>query len=303
MAATTTTTIKSKRFSFGGFFSRSKAPSPAPATAPAAAAAATAATEETLEEKQPHTQQAPPEPAQTPKRRTQKTQSLYIKSFRSSIQQQPNTKRSSQYDPTEAHQSNHKEVKSQIRRSLSAVLYATPQKLKQSNEEERATHRSSMQLVPVLVTQDLSDLHGGMIMPEESVAGAQENEKKKTNPRAVEYDNTLDISKDKEGWMIVWQGYGYWLPIQSDDEQLDNNNTLFEKEIWKAYRGLIHPLHLVKHDDEGRWAALDVTELKRYFDNYGSMLLRLRESSMKRQQLQYQTMDNIKSEWIIPQKV
>jgi hypothetical protein len=79
----------------------------------------------------------------------------------------------------------------------------------------------------------------------------------------------------------------------------------FEKEIWESYRGLIHPLHLFKESDDvmnrGRWAGLGVSELRRYYDNYGSMMLKIRETRMLEQQQNYQTLGQVKNEWIIPE--
>ncbi|KAG2220129.1 hypothetical protein INT45_006157 [Circinella minor] len=265
------------------------------------------------------------------RRRAQKSQSLYLQSFRNLTSNNNNKSRptSTQYDPAEVQQANHKEVRSSIRRSLSAVLYATPQ----SKQQQQSG--GSAGLVPVLVTQDLSDRHGGMITSDD-IEKKQEQTVKKKKEKSVEYDNTLDIitdSKDNQ-LVIIWQGYGYLHSMKKKDkkkegeeqqqqqqqqkELADNdvllNNTKenldnrFEKEIWSGYRGLVHPLHLFQDNPENetetqeKWASLSVDELRRYFDNYGSMLLKLRDASMKRQQRQYLVMnDKTKEDWIIPQ--
>lgn len=247
----------SKRFSFGGFslFNKSSSSSNQATTAPKPDA-----------------------------RRAQKTQSLYIRHLKDAV-------KTTQYDPSEAEQTNGQEIRNSIRRSLSAVLYASPQQ------------PSSSGLVPVLVTQDLSDRTGGIIVPESS----QSDEKKENKKRPVEYDNTLDIMIDPKSdeIMIVWQGYGFVYPTTAGDKEAvkEDLHTRFEKQIWSSYQGLIHPLHLFENETEERWAALTVHELKRYFDNYGSMLLKLREASMRRQQRQYLVMEKaqVNNEWIIPQ--
>ncbi|KAI7852673.1 hypothetical protein BDC45DRAFT_513158 [Circinella umbellata] len=266
------------------------------------------------------------------RRRAQKSQSLYLQSFRN-LTSNNNKSRptSTQYDPAEVQQANHKEVRSSIRRSLSAVLYATPQ----SKQQQQSG--GSAGLVPVLVTQDLSDRHGGMITSDD-IEKKQEQTVKKKKEKSVEYDNTLDIiADDKENQLvIIWQGYGYLHSMKKKDKEeggeeqqqqqeeeqqkeladkdvsLDNTkenlDNRFEKEIWSGYRGLVHPLHLFQDNPEDetetqeKWAALSVDELRRYFDNYGSMLLKLRDASMKRQQRQYLVMnDKTKEDWIIPQ--
>ncbi|KAI9499298.1 hypothetical protein BDB00DRAFT_228095 [Zychaea mexicana] len=304
-ATSTTNKRSSKRFSFAGFslFNKTSAaeksqPPPSPPS-----------------QKQEQQKEQDSDDERRRSRRAQKSQSLYLQSFRNLTNKRPT---SAQYDPAEANQANHKEVRSTIRRSLSAVLYATPQQQKQQSS-------GSAGLVPVLVTQDLSDRHGGMITPHDESANkkkAQEKEaeaaatKEKKQQQAIEYDNTLDIIPDskKEELVIIWQGYGYTQPINSTDSNKRNIDVAkqelddrFEKEVWTKYRGLIHPLHLFQDaDDENegqdKWGALSVEELRRYFDNYGSMLLKLRDRSMMRQQRQYLVMNNkAKDDWILPQ--
>lgn len=115
---------------------------------------------------------------------------------------------------------------------------------------------------------------------------------------------------------ILWQGYGYTVEDNKTEvasEMLVADNTKetpqdlearFEKDVWESYRGLVHPLHLFleKTDDvldRGRWAGLSVTELRRYYDNYGSMMLKIRENRMIKQQQQYHYRPDVKNEWII----
>ncbi|ORY96166.1 hypothetical protein BCR43DRAFT_524311 [Syncephalastrum racemosum] len=256
-------TKRNKRFSFASFFSK---PSPQHQQANGIPPSAS-----------PQQQPAPSAPHHHNRRRAEKSQSLYLQSFR----------KNSSYDPSEATQKDPKAIRNTIRRSLSAVLYATPQK-----EQQGAT------LVPVLVTDTLSDKHGGMIMDAEAEserqkAAAAEEESKKKNKTPVEYDNTFHVvpsNKNSSSVTLVWQGYGYEWQGEADEAQ-------FESEIWSSYRGLIHPLHLASEDP---WSHLTVAELKRYFDNYGSMLLKLREASMLRQQRQYLVQANKNSDFIIP---
>ncbi|KAI9278576.1 hypothetical protein BDA99DRAFT_492526 [Phascolomyces articulosus] len=297
--------------------------------------------EEVKKEKKTDSQPSPP-PSQDNddderrrRRRAQKSQSLYLQSFRNLTNSKPSRPMSTQYDPAEANQVNHKEVRSSIRRSLSAVLYATPQKQKQQENGNNNSSGSSG-LVPVLVTQDLSDRHGGMITSEDiekkQAQEQKEQEAKKKKKKSIEYDNTLDImeEKKKDQLVIIWQGYGYIHTVKKKKEEDEKNDddeknrqeqedgsllentkekleNRFEKEIWTDYRGLVHPLHLFQDEvenveDEEKWGALSVEELRRYFDNYGSMLLKLRDASMLRQQRQYVVMDKkAKEDWILPQ--
>ncbi|KAI8144715.1 hypothetical protein BJV82DRAFT_512741 [Fennellomyces sp. T-0311] len=272
MSTTATTTKRSsKRFSFASF-SLFKSSSPAV---------------ETGNTPSPASQQPPSEDDDARRRRRrEKSQSLYVQSFRHLTPKKSQT----QYDPAEATQANRKEIRSTIRRSLSAVLYATPQK----TDSQKSS--SSAGLVPVLVTQELSDRHGGMIMSEQK----EEEQPKKKQP--VEYDNTLDIMPEKDQLVIIWQGYGYTHSAQDVHAAKAKLDDSFEKEVWTEYRGLIHPLHLFQDQNEDdKWAALSVDELRRYFDNYGSMLLKLRDASMMRQQKQYLVMDSKKDDWLLPQ--
>lgn len=237
-------------------------------------------------------------------KRAQKSKSLYVKSF--------NKKTSTtQYDTSEAVQSNGKEIRSSIRRSLSAVLYASPHST--STDDDKSY---SNKLVPILVTPGLSESLGGILIDDGSKNKIMNNEKtiekstKKKKP--VEYDNSLEVVLENQATTIIWQGYGYTITTEGQEEVVSEMITetdlesRFEKEIWKSYCGLIHPLHLFEEMDghevlnRGRWAGLSVTELRRYFDNYGSMLLKIRESRMMEQQKHYQCLDNVKKEWIIP---
>lgn len=234
--------------------------------------------------------------------RAQKSKSLYVKSFNKKT---PTT----QYDTSEAVQSNSKEIRSSIRRSLSAVLYASPH----SKDDEKSY---SNKLVPVLVTPGLSESLGGILIDDGSKNKMINNEKtiekstKKKKP--VEYDNSLEVVSEDQATTIIWQGYGYTIAAEGQEEVASEMITetdlesRFEKEVWKSYSGLIHPLHLFQEMNEeeivnrGRWAGLSVTELRRYFDNYGSMLLKIREARMLEQQKHYQRLDNVKKEWCIP---
>lgn len=238
-------------------------------------------------------------------KRAQKSKSLYIKSF--------HKKAPTQYDASEAAQKNSKEIRSSIRRSLSAVLYASPH----STDDDEKSYSSK--LVPVLVTPELSDSVGGFLIDDGSKNKIKNNEqdmtiteeKTKKKKKSMEYDNSLEVFSTKDGdTTIIWQGYGYTITPEQDEvrSELDKVDleTCFEKNVWDAYRGLIHPLHLFQEQSEqeivkrGRWAGLTVTELRRYFDNYGSMLLKIRESRMLEQQRHYQHLLNVKNEWIIP---
>ncbi|KAI9361367.1 hypothetical protein BD770DRAFT_383275 [Pilaira anomala] len=237
-------------------------------------------------------------------KRAQKSKSLYIKSF--------HKKAPTQYDASEATQKNSKEIRSSIRRSLSAVLYASPH----STDDDEKSYSSK--LVPVLVTPELSDSVGGFLIDDGSKNKIKNNEQgmtvteeKKKKKNAMEYDNSLEVFPTKDGdTTIIWQGYGYTITPEQEEvrSELDKVDleTFFEKNVWDTYRGLIHPLHLFQEEDEqeivkrGRWAGLTVTELRRYFDNYGSMLLKIRESRMLEQQRHYQHLLNVKNEWIIP---
>lgn len=237
-------------------------------------------------------------------KRAQKSKSLYIKSFNKKT-----TTPTTQYDASEAVQSNSKEIRSSIRRSLSAVLYASPHL---TDDDDKSY---SSKLVPILVTPELSDSVGGILIDDGSKNKVKNNEEKaievKKKKKPVEYDNSLEVFSKDGDTTIIWQGYGYIITKEGQEEvgselMRDDLESRFEKEIWNSYRGLIHPLHLFKEDSEqevikrGRWAGLSVTELQRYYDNYGSMLLKIRETRMLEQQKQYQHLLNVKKEWIIP---
>ncbi|KAI8988014.1 hypothetical protein BDF20DRAFT_853332 [Mycotypha africana] len=101
--------------------------------------------------------------------------------------------------------------------------------------------------------------------------------------------------------MIVWQGYAF----QWKEQQHDNTITPaymklhYEKDVWELYKGLIHPLHIFhdelwtnhphgKQDEQVEvasdiWSQLTVKELRQYFNNYGSLLLKLHESRLQQQ--------------------
>lgn len=270
--------VKPKRFSFAGFSSLSRSLSFSSGTTK----------KETVI--QPNLDQPNDEDDRRLKRNL-KTKSLYIKSFKKVSP--PKT----EYDPAEAAQTNGKEVRNSIRRSLSAVLYASPH----SNEKDpNSTKKSnSSQLVPILVTAELSESVGGILIDEPT---SIDEGKKKKKSKIVEYDNTLEIfdnEKDKS-ITVIWQGYGYSIDKGNQQAISDLDVTdakdlelKFEKEIWEAYHGLIHPVHLFEEtareelDHKGRWADLTVQELKRYYDNYGSMMLKIRQAKMMKQQAQY----------------
>ncbi|CAO3652511.1 unnamed protein product [Cunninghamella echinulata] len=133
----------------------------------------------------------------------------------------------------------------------------------------------------------------------------------------LEYDNTMiieslspkkkdDVENEKKDndLLLLWQGYGFIMPSKITNDDNDNanndnndNNTLvldetslmasFEKDIWSTYKGLIHPVHLIDLNENDRWKHLSVMELKRYYDNYGSMMLKQREWRKEQQCLHY----------------
>ncbi|KAI8069784.1 uncharacterized protein B0P05DRAFT_550858 [Gilbertella persicaria] len=249
-------------------------------------------------------------------KRAQKSKSLYIKSFRKiGTSSDETTPKKTEFDAAEATQTNSKEIKSSIRRSLSAVLYATP---------HATSGKDGNKLVPILVTPGLSESVGGILISDagksqekEEGGGGGENKKKK---KPVEYDNTLEVfpNKKNDAVTILWQGYGYTVLYSGEEEEVASEileiqenvtetpqylKSRFEKETWTSYRGLIHPLHLFQDKDEvtnrGRWAGLSVSELRRYYDNYGSMMLKIREARMLQQQKQYHCISDAKKEWII----
>ncbi|KAL1933858.1 hypothetical protein VTP01DRAFT_7948 [Rhizomucor pusillus] len=197
-------------------------------------------------------------------------------------------------------------IRNTIRRSLSAILYAPPQR--SSNDEDKSSSGAAASLVPVLVTADVSDkiiADSAERKPEPINAN---NKQRKAPP--VEYDNTLDVvvaNKDdqqQEQLTLIWQGYGFICSRQELVPSMDKATLMnsYESQVWSEYRGLVHPLHLFEDAADERWSALTVSELQKYFNNYGSMLLKLRDASMRRQQQQYITMGPAASEWIIPQQ-
>ncbi|KAK4517099.1 cross-pathway control WD-repeat protein cpc2 [Mucor velutinosus] len=261
--------VKPKRFSFAGFSnSLSRSLSFGGGQAHAKQTATTTADNTTSPPSQPDTKAS---------RRAQKSKSLYIKSFKKVGASEPHIRTS--YDASEAVQSNGKEVRNSIRRSLSAVLYASPHGGEGDNK-----------LVPILVTPGLSESVGGVMISDKP---APTEEKPAAKKKSTEYDNTLEVfeSKKKEendnSATILWQGYGYML-ADKGESTLDELEQRFESEVWASYRGLIHPLHLiVVDDDESKWNNLTVKELRQYYDNYGSMMLKIREARMLKQQKQY----------------
>ncbi|CAO3654118.1 unnamed protein product [Mucor hiemalis] len=251
-------------------------------------------------------------------RRAQKSKSLYIKSFDKKPSATSTSPTSLKYDASEAKQLNGKEIRNSIRRSLSAVLYASPHS---AHEEDKGSKKTN-NLVPVLVTPGLSDSLGGILIDDGTKNKVMEDSKEKLSvdkkkKKSVEYDNSLEVfsTKDDKSTTILWQGYGYTIAKEDQEEvasEMITNDTVkdlelrFEREIWESYRGLIHPLHLFQENDleinkRGRWAGLSVNELRRYYDNYGSMMLKIRETRMLEQQKHYQMhAAEIKNEWIIP---
>ncbi|KAF1796546.1 hypothetical protein V8B55DRAFT_1469364 [Mucor lusitanicus] len=262
--------VKPKRFSFAGFsnsLSRSLSFGGGQAHAKQTTTTTTA----------DNTTSPPPQPETKASRRAQKSKSLYIKSFKKVGTSEPLIKTS--YDASEAVQSNGKEVRNSIRRSLSAVLYASPHGGEGDNK-----------LVPILVTPGLSESVGGVMINDKP---APTKEKPAVKKKSTEYDNTLEVfeskNKDKSdnSATILWQGYGYML-ADKGESTLEELEQRFESEVWASYRGLIHPLHLiVVDDDESKWNNLTVKELRQYYDNYGSMMLKIREARMLKQQKQY----------------
>lgn len=247
-------------------------------------------------------------------KRAQKSRSLYVKSFQKPVEE----KVAASCNETGAIQFNGKEVRNSIRRSLSAVIYAAPQTNDKQEEKDN-------KLVPVLVTSNLSESVGGILIDDSNLRKQKEGvegiDKKKK--KTVEYDNTLDIfpeSSEKGAIVVLWQGYCYTININENDPvasellHKDKNELKrltedlkrkFENEIWQSYHGLIHPLHLFREKDDkeqiiehGRWNGLSVEELRRYYDNYGSMMLKIRESRMIEQQRHYHCLPNAEKEWI-----
>lgn len=259
-------TVKPKRFSFAGFsntLSRSLSFGGSQAHA-----------KQTTTDNTTSLQQQPETKAS---RRAQKSKSLYIKSFKKVGTSEPHIRTS--YDASEAVQSNGKEVRSSIRRSLSAVLYASPHGGEGENK-----------LVPILVTPGLSESVGGVLINDKPAATEEKPSAKK---KSTEYDNTLEVFEPKKkeendnSVTVLWQGYGYML-ADKGEATLQELEQRFESEVWTSYRGLIHPLHLVVvDDDESKWNNLTVKELRQYYDNYGSMMLKIREARMLKQQKQY----------------
>ncbi|KAI8644517.1 hypothetical protein BD408DRAFT_329106, partial [Parasitella parasitica] len=246
--------VKSKRFSFAGFSSSlSRSLSFGGPAAPHQSADAKAT------------------------KRAQKSKSLYMKSFKKVDTKEPPIKAT--YDASEAVQSNSKDVRNSIRRSLSAVIYASPHKGEGDNK-----------LVPVLVTPDLSESVGGILVNDKPAQ--EENKTTASKADSTEYDNTLEVfysqkqEENDKSVTILWQGYGYMYDNKGDST-LEELQQRFEKDVWTTYCGLIHPLHLVADDNERNWEDLSVNELRQYYDNYGSMMLKIRESRMLKQQKQY----------------
>jgi hypothetical protein len=302
-------TVKPKRFSFSGF-----------GTSLSRSLSFNKTKDTSLPTPPSEEQQEAAAEEQRRNRRAQKSKSLYVKSFRKSVESDSSAKKS--FDASEATQTNSKEVRSAIRRSLSAVLYASPHSSSSSPSE------TTNKLVPILVTPGLSDSVGGILIDDGSTplaktteaAGATATataETKKKKP--VEYDNRLEVfcNKNNDAVTILWQGYGYTIEeddnkevasemlVEKIEETPQDLEARFEKDVWESYRGLVHPLHLFLEKTEdtvmnrGRWAGLSVTELRRYYDNYGSMMLKIRQNRMIKQQEQYHCSSGVKKEWII----
>ncbi|ORZ08196.1 hypothetical protein BCR42DRAFT_455727 [Absidia repens] len=142
--------------------------------------------------------------------------------------------------------------------------------------------------------------------------------------KSTEEANNKD-SSDKEDILILWQGYGYTLeqqpslssspssslpssPLSPSSPLLSSSSSsssssleqepieprpsrprleAFDEDRWAGYQGLIHPLFLFDLDEQQCWDALTVAELRRYYDNYGSMMLKQREWRQQQQTLQY----------------
>ncbi|KAI8344265.1 hypothetical protein BC941DRAFT_507833 [Chlamydoabsidia padenii] len=233
------------------------------------------------------------------RRRLEKTQSMYIKPSPTSPPLIPSAasqapRQSFQEELPKKSHTQH--IKKTIRRSLSVIMYANPS----SSDENKKSH-----LVPVLVTPNVAD---PMILMEEKKK--EEPVRKTSGPkRILEYDNTVTIEPGKEDVLILWQGYGYTLgnsatlsgrtSSSSDDSSMPPTPTAtgmpssvpyldsFDQDRWANYKGLIHPLHLFDLDEDICWSALTVTELRRYYDNYGSMMLKQRKWRQQQQTLQY----------------
>ncbi|KAI9487061.1 MAG: hypothetical protein EXX96DRAFT_64333 [Benjaminiella poitrasii] len=251
-------------------------------------------------------------------RRAQKSKSLYIKSFNSkdsvgNINSKPT------FDPSEAIQTNGKDIRQSIQHSLAAVLYASPHHTTAATEGKNKGHSHNNTLVPILVTPEFSESVGGILTVDDTRQSKKEEEmEKKKLP--VEYDNRLEVvtamnaadKDDQHSVTILWQGYGYTLNdtkgrLLLAEQQTSHDTTplvheqlmrRFEKDIWESYRGLIHPIYLFHQ--ENLPIQLTVAELRRYYDNYGSMMLKIRESRMLKQQRHYLSCDSLKKEeWII----
>ncbi|KAL9549305.1 hypothetical protein MBANPS3_005261 [Mucor bainieri] len=242
--------VKPKRFSFAGFSNSLSRSLSFGGGQPHTKQTTTATTDNTTS--------PPSQPETKASRRAQKSKSLYIKSFK---------------------KSNGKEVRNSIRRSLSAVLYASPHGGEGDNK-----------LVPILVTPGLSESVGGVMISDKP---APAEEKPAAKKKSTEYDNTLEVFESKKeedddnSVTVLWQGYGYML-ADKGESTLQELEQRYESEVWASYRGLIHPLHLVVvDDDESKWNSLTVKELRQYYDNYGSMMLKIREARMLKQQKQY----------------
>ncbi|KAI9302118.1 hypothetical protein BJ944DRAFT_270416 [Cunninghamella echinulata] len=244
----------------------------------------------------------------TNKKRQERTQSLYIKP----------TKISEDELPKKSHTQH---IKKTIRRSLSVIMYATP--LPSPPTSASASPKESQNhLVPVLVTSKVVDEDPSMLLsppplPPSSTISPSTTTTTTNTPLSsskkpcLEYDNTMiiellspkkkeDVEDEKkdDDLLLLWQGYGFIMPSKiTSDNDINNNNTLvldeaslmasFEKDIWSTYKGLIHPVHLIDLNENDRWKHLSVMELKRYYDNYGSMMLKQREWRKEQQCLHY----------------
>ncbi|KAI8078894.1 uncharacterized protein BX664DRAFT_343004 [Halteromyces radiatus] len=225
------------------------------------------------------------------RRRPDRTQSLFIKPPSPPLSPSKAPRPSFQDELPKKSHTQH--IKKTIRRSLSVIMYANPSS---KHQEEQKSH-----LVPVLVTPNVED---PMILMTDKPTTTTTTTEKIKNKRILEYDNNIIIepiqrkkeeeekNEEKDDLLILWQGYGYTLNT-STTQSLPCLET-FDKERWTSYQGLIHPLHLFMDLDEQLcWQALSVAELRRYYDNYGSMMLKQREWRQQQQTLQYHPTSSI----------
>lgn len=171
-----------------------------------------------------------------------------------------------------------KSTNNPVRHSLAAVLYATPhQQIADNDGTQASAGGSSARLVPVLVTNDLADKHVIVAEPiyqSDSPTGAAESMESSKRTSEMEYDNILHIEED--GHKVVWQGYGY----TTRAEEAWAAASQYDRQIYEDYCGLIHPIYVFEDDARAWEEGLDVTELVKFFNHYGVMMMRVREAKI-----------------------